>query len=428
MPDSPRVGAALAGARRDSRRPLLRDHRGGRAAVSNLELFFDLVFVFAITQLSHVLLERLTWFGAAQAAVLFFAVWWAWVYTTWATNWIDPDRALNRLVIGLVMLASLAMACAIPFAWGERGWVFVAAYLAVQIGRTAYTSFALGEWRAGTGTNMLRATLWFCVAAVPWILGALSEDILQRMAWWVAALAIEYLGPLTFFRFPGLGRSRPEEWEISGSHMAERCGLFIIIALGEGLVITGATYAAAPPAAGLDAAFVNAFIGSFAMWWVYFDVGAQRGADHIEHHDAPGLVARQAFTYWHIPIVAGIILLAVTDELALADPLDPAHGDFVLVVTAGLALFVWGNMAFKKITGSSGFYPLSHGFALHPPHLALAFAATATLAIIALWEWGSFHGGWVERMEARGWWLGRVLRRRIERRRAAREARTAKRA
>ena len=434
----PGIGAALAGAPEQSRRSLLRNHGGGHASVSNLELFFDLVYVFAITQLSHFLLERLTLMGAAQSVVLYFAVWWAWMYTTWATSWIDPDRAPNRFLIGAVMLASLIMACALPGAFGPDGWQFVSAYLVIQIGRTVYTSYALGEWKRGSGFNMLRVTLWFCVASIAWVAGLLTDQPLFRIAWWVAALAIEYAGPLAFFRFPGLGRSRDEDWNISGSHMAERCGLFIIIALGEGLIITGATYAGAEPARGLDAAFLNAFLASFAMWWIYFDVGARRGAWHIEHHDAPGLVARQAFTYWHIPIVAGIVVLAVVDELTLAHPLDPAHPDFVILVAGGMAMFVWGNMAFKRISSGNPWNPLSHGVGLGlavliavwglvtmPPKLALAVASTASLIVVALWEWGSFHGRWITRMEARGWWIGRTLRRRMDRRRARREAQAA---
>ena len=170
----PGIGAALAGAREQSRRSLLRNHGGGHASVSNLELFFDLVFVFAITQLSHYLLVHLDWTGALQAAVLFFAVWWAWMYTTWATNWIDPDRAQNRIAIGAVMLASLVMAAALPHAFGKGGGTFVASYLFVQIGRTAYTSYALGEWRRGGGFNMLRATLWFVAA---------KTDTPRRLEW-----------------------------------------------------------------------------------------------------------------------------------------------------------------------------------------------------------------------------------------------------
>lgn len=439
MADSPRsVGAGLAEVRGRARRSLLREHGGGHASVSNLELFFDLVFVFAITQLSHYLLVHLNWTGAFQSAVLFFAVWWAWMYTTWATNWIDPDRAPNRFLIGAVMLASLIMAAALPEAFGSGGGTFVAAYLFVQIGRTAYTSYAMGEWRKGSGFNLLRATLWFAVAALPWIAGALSAEPAERMAWWIVALAIEYAGPVAFFWVPWLGRSRLADWEISGTHMAERCALFIIIALGEGLIITGATYAAVEPATGVNAAFLNAFLGSFAMWWIYFDVGAARGAWHIGHHDTPGLIARQAFTYWHIPIVAGIVLFAVVDEMVLAHPFDHSAPSFVLLLSTALVLFVGGNMTFKRISSGNPWYPLSHGVGLgltiaiaawgfieSPPRLALAAVSTAALVTVALWEWGSFHGGWIDRMEARGWWLGGILRRRADRRREREEAKAA---
>ena len=417
---------------------LREDGTQARDRVSAIELFFDLVFVFAVTQLSHYLLEHHNVAGALQTLLMFLAVWWAWIYTAWVTNWLDPDKGANRLALGAVMLASLALGAALPRAFAGGGPVFVAAYLAVQIGRSLYASYALGEWRGSGSTNLLRIAMWFGVSAAPWLAGLAFDDFGARAAWWAAALAIEYAGPFARFWVPGLGRSTAQEWLIAGNHLAERCALFIIIALGEGLLITGATFAAAPPQAGLAAAFVNAFAGSFAMWWIYFDLGARRGAAHIEHHATPGLVGRQAFTYWHIPIVAGVIVLAVADELVLAHPLEPAHADFVAVLAGGMGLFIWGNMTFKRITSPAGFYPLSHGVGLgltillatwglaaHPSRLALALGSTAALATIALWEWGSFHGGWVERMEARGWRLGALLRRRIDRRRAAREARSA---
>jgi low temperature requirement protein LtrA len=431
-------GAALA-ARRGAPSPLARAYRDGRASVSNLELFFDLVYVFAVTQLSHTLLQDLTLAGTARTAIVYFAVWWAWIYTTWVTNWLDPDKGANRIALGIAMLLSLIMGCAIPTAFGDGGAAFVPSYLAVQIGRSFYASFALGEWRGSGSTNLLRIGLWFGLSALPWLAGLAFADPAARAACWVVALGIEYAGPFALFYVPGLGRSTAQEWLIAGNHMAERCALFIIIALGEGLLITGATYAVAPSAPGLTPALVNAFAASFAMWWIYFDLGAKRGAEHIEHHANPGLVARQAFTYWHIPIVAGIIVLAVADDLVLAHPLEAASNAFVRVLAGGLALFVWGNMSFKRISSGNPWYPLSHGVglglalaiaiwghALHPPRLTLAAAATFALATIALWEWGSFHGGWVERMEARGWRLGTVLRRRMDRRRAEREARAAR--
>ena len=432
------IGGAIAAAEAKARGSLLRNHNGGYAAVSNLELFFDLIFVFAVTQLSHFLLADLTLLGAFKTALLFSAVWWAWMFTTWATNWIDPDRAANRMMLGGVMLGSLIMSAAVPTAFGGGGMAFALSYVAIQIGRSIYVSRVMEREEADSGINLLRITIWFAATAPLWIGGAWQANPALRIGLWLLALAIEYSGPFASYPVPRLGRSLPSDWIISGGHMAERCGLFIIIALGEGLVITGASYAVAASQPGLDFALLNAFLGSFAMWWLYFDIGARRGARHIEQHAVPGLIARQAFTYWHIPIVAGIIVLAVADELVMAHPFEPAHLQFVLVVFAGTVLFVAGLAGFKRISSDKPWYPASHvyglgiataialiGLVFHPPTLILFTATTALFVLVAVWEWGSFHGGWLEPMEQRGWWLGKMLRARVEKRRAERLAKEA---
>lgn len=415
---------------------MLRGHGGGHAAVTNLELFFDLVFVFAVTQLSHHLMADLTLLGALRTAVLFGAVWWAWMWTTWATNWIDPDRAEVRLLLGALMLLSLAMAAAIPHGFGSGALLFAASYSAMQIGRCLFVAWAQNREEAGSGLNMIRATVWFGAAAPFWIGGALAGQPEWQLALWLIALGIEYTCPLVMFRVPGLGRSHPSDWNISGTHMAERCGLFIIIALGEGLVLTGATYSAAAPQSWLDAALIMAFVSSFAMWWLYFDMGARRGAQHIQNHNLPGLVGRQAFTYWHIPIVAGIVVLAVADEMVLAHPREPLHADMLAVMIFGTALFIGGLAGFKRISSGAPWFPASHAYGIyallplalwgwlaHPAGLVFFTAIVALFLAIAVWEWGSFNGGWLERMERRNWWLGRAMRRELERRRTKRLAR-----
>lgn len=405
-------------------RLLRRPAEHGHTPVGYMELFFDLVYVFAITQLSHHLLEHLSWQGALQTAILFLAVWWAWIYTTWATNWVDPDRAENRLMIGAVMIGSLVMSSTIPYAFGKNGLPFAIAYVAVQIGRSLYVAGAMDEWRPGGIKSLTRIAVWFTAAGPLWIAGALIADPETRILLWAAALVIEYIAPILYYPVPGLGRSRSEDWAIAGGHMAERCALFIIIALGEGVLITGATFGKLPMNTATIAAFLTAFLGSFAMWWVYFDIGAKRGAAHIEHHKNPGLVGRNAFTYWHAPIVAGIIMMAVADELTLAHPLEPVHGDFLLVTAGGMTLFLIGTGIFKRISNQNNWFPLSHriglslvallalwGWLAHPPTLAFYAGSTVTFAVVAFWEWISFHGGWLERIERRNRRFAGMLRR-----------------
>lgn len=390
---------------------LLRNHGGGPTPVSYLELFFDLVYVFAITQVSHLILEHISWLGLVEATVAFAAVWWAWMYTTWAANWLDPERVPVRIMLLLVMLASMLMAVALPHAFEDGAWLFAFAYVAIQVGRTLFTAWVLNRAEGESGLNMLRVAIWFMTSAVLWIGGALFADGAGRLGWWLAALAIEIVAPSLLFYVPVLGRSSVREWTISGHHMAERAALFIIIALGEGIVVTGATFAGEPMTRDNTAAFLIAFAGSVMMWWVYFDVGAKRGAEMIAHHAEPGRVARNAYTYLHMPIVAGIIAGAVSDELLLAHPSGHAEKPLVAFLCGGLAIYLFGLGLFKRVTNPRGRFPLSHlaGLCLLVPLAlwgwlaevgALVFSASsvAILVVVAVWEWGSFHGGWQERV------------------------------
>jgi len=372
-----------------------RDHR---AHVTNVELFFDLVFVFAVTQLSHSLLENLTLAGALQTAFLLLAVWWVWMYTCWFTNWIDPDKAAVRMVMFALMLAGLALSASIPDAFNHQGLVFACAYASMQVVRTAFLLRALRGHDQANFHNMRRILIWLVVSAVLWIAGGLAADGL-RPPLWIAALGLEYLGPLAYFYVPGLGRSSTSDWKVDGAHMAERCSLFVIIALGESILVTGATAAKLPATAGNTAAFLAAFIGSVAMWWIYFNIGAERGSRTFAGSDDPGRMARNVYTYFHIPIVAGIVVCAVADELTIALPgghLAPAS---IVTLLGGPALYIAGNVFFKR--ASARYYPLSHLvglglLALLAPvatwmtPLALGAATTVVLVIIAVWETRSF--------------------------------------
>lgn len=374
---------------------LVRDrNRAGAGRVAFVELFYDLVFVFAITQLSHLLLHHYTLIGAVEMALLLLAVWWVWIFTTWALNWLDPEALSVRVMLYASMLLGLFMSMSIPEAFGERGLSFALAFAGMQVGRSLFTVWVLRRGAPQNARNFQRISAWLAASGVVWIVGGLAHPEM-RLPIWLLALAIEYLGPVFAFRTPGLGRSETSEWNVIGGHIAERCGLFVIICLGETLLVSGATFAEADWTRTNLAAFLTDFVSSVAMWWIYFNIGHERAAHLIEHHADPGRVARLAFTYAHIPIVAGIVLSAVASELIIAEPLHHATGGVAAAIVGGPALFLLGNAWFKKVTGRN--IPLSHlvglgllaGLAALSPVLTLlaqGVLAAGVLVVVATWE------------------------------------------
>jgi low temperature requirement protein LtrA len=189
--------------------------------VTYIELFFDLVFVFAITQLSHRLIDHLTFVGALETLVLFLAIWWVWIYTSWVTNWLDPDRGNVRLMLIAMMIGGLVLSSAIPEAFGKTGLMFALAYVAMQLFRTLYMVWASAAPHEARRRNFMRISFWILLSVPFWLAGAFAEPF-ARLGFWAVALAIEYAGPFAFFRTPGLGSSTVDDWDISGAHMAER--------------------------------------------------------------------------------------------------------------------------------------------------------------------------------------------------------------
>ena len=381
---------------------LLRNRAAANAGrVSFLELFYDLVFVFAITQLSHLLLHHYTPMGAVETALLMLAVWWVWIYTTWALNWLDPRAMPVRLMLYLSMLLGLFMSMSIPEAFGARGLTFALAYAAMQVGRTLFVVWCLaGDVRARY-ESFQRIAVWLGVSGLFWVFGGLAEGE-ARLALWGLALGIEYVGPWAYYWVPRLGRSATADWDVLGEHIAERCGLFVIICLGETLLISGATFAEAEWTRIGVAAFVVNFLGTVAMWWLYFHIGQERAMRAIEHSSDPGRMARIAFTYAHIPIIAGIVVSAVAAELVIAHPEDRAGVGATASVLGGPALFLLGNIWFKKLTYR--WMPLSHlvglgltaaAFLAHPwlSLLELSALSIAILIVVAVWERVSLGGG-----------------------------------
>lgn len=389
---------AIRGARHNY---LRQTAEGEHARVDYVELFFDLVFVFAVTQLSHGLIAHLDLKGALHTGFLLLAVWWVWMYTTWVTNWLDPARLPVRFLLLAMMGAGLLLSASIPDAFDARALPFAVAYVSMQVGRSLFmlwASLGHGQVRA---ENFTRITIWLATAGVLWVAGALAGPELRAVLW-IAALAIEYAGPWAYFYVPGLGASALSSWDVDTHHLSERCGLFIIIALGESVLVTGATFADLEWTAPVVLAFAAAFTGTLAMWWIYFAIGQEFAAGRFAQAQDVGRLARLAYTYFHIPIVAGIILSAAGDELVLAHPEGHTELSTTLCVAGGAFVYLFGNTLFKM--AFFGRPPFSHlgGMVLlaalmllvgplHLSPLALGIATAAILIAVATWEYFSLQ-------------------------------------
>src|SRR6201999_696773 len=207
--------------------------------VTYAELLFDLVFVFAVTQVSHTLLAHFTPLGAVETTLLLLSVWWVWVYTSWVTNWLNPELTPVRVLLFLLMLGGLVLSTSIPKAFESRGLWFAVAYAAMQVGKTVFLWVSTPRSRTLARMNAIRITAWLSASAIFWIAGGFAQGN-ARLLLWAVALAIEYLSPAVRFWIPKYGASQVEDWVVEGGHIAERCAGFIIIALGESIVVIGA--------------------------------------------------------------------------------------------------------------------------------------------------------------------------------------------
>jgi low temperature requirement protein LtrA len=340
---------------------LVRGRAAGRRRVTNVELFFDLVYVFAVTQLSHFLIGHQTVAGALEAALLLAMVWLLWAYTTWVTNWFDPEKIPVRLLLLALMLVSLAMSAGLPGAFTSTGLLVGLAYAVMQIGRSAFAVVALwGQGRGGEfaalARNYQRILTWCCVSGALAVAGGLAPGVLPRALLWLAAVAVDLLGGAVGFYTPGLGRASTQDWDIEGGHFAERCQAFILIALGESIVVIGATLAdliagplSRPGAQHVPAvlAFLVAFVGSAALWWMYFDRSADEGARMIAASADPGRLGRSAYHFIHPIMVAGIIVTAAADKIVLTTPGAVGVASTAWLILGGSVLYVAGHLAFK---------------------------------------------------------------------------------
>jgi len=371
----------------------LRARDGDTQETTTVELFFDLVYVLAITQLSHLLISHLSWTSVWHMAFLLLVVWWAWIYTTWMVNWLDPESTPVRLLILGVGLASLLMAAALPEAFSSHAVLFVCAYVGLQAGRNAGGMLLLRRDHP-LGETFTRLLVWSLVAGVLWFAGALVANG-ERLVLWGPALAIELAAPLLWYWVPGLGRIEVGQ-PIEGSHFAERCQGFIIIALGESIVVTGATAASAGLTPAVVGALAVAFVQTSALWWLYFGEAAVHSKRHMRGSENAVDLARDAYTYLHLPIVAGIILSAVGADYLIAHPGRTLDAARAAVTLAGPILYLLGELLFrirmihrgsrKRYVAIAALAALGV-VATRVPAIVLALLITLLLTLLGLWEY-----------------------------------------
>jgi low temperature requirement protein LtrA len=330
--------------------------------VTPLELFFDLVFVLALTQCTALMAAEPTWAGLAKGVLVLGVLWWSWVGYAWLTSVIDPEEGAVRLVIFAAMAAMLVAALCVPRAFGDAGLIFAIAYAFVRIAHIGL--FVLGSTqdehlrRSVIGLGMSTAV------GIGLLAGASFADGLLQGGLWALALVLDMAGP-AFFGVEG--------WRLSAHHFAERHGLILIIALGESIVAIGVGVEGAIDLGVVTAAVVGTAIAA-ALWWLYFDVVALVAGRRLASAE-PGreqnAIARDSYSFLHFPMVAGIVLVALGMKKTLGHVEDPLKLVPAAALFGGTALYLLAHVAFR--------YRQIH--TLNIRRLALAVLLVALIAI-----------------------------------------------
>jgi low temperature requirement protein LtrA len=347
----------------------------GAERVSTLELFFDLVFVFTITQLTAVLSDDPTARGLLRVVLMLGVIYYMYGGYAWLTNAVAPDRAARRLLLLGGMAGFLVLALAVPRAFSEGDVAFGVAYLAI-------VSIHAGLFTRAGLTNTIRAVIRltpFNLVSALLVLAAVVVEGTAAYLLWAAAFALEWFTP----RAAGTGGYR-----IAPAHFVERHGLVVIVALGESIVAIGIGAADLPVDLALASVAVLGLLLAACLWWAYFggdDTRAERALAAVPD-DRRGWVAICAFGYWHLLMLLGIIVLAagLKDVIGHAfDPLDLAHA---LMLGGGTALFLAGDVLFRRTLaiGPGGLRAAAAALALATVPLGLTVAALAQLAALLL--------------------------------------------
>jgi low temperature requirement protein LtrA len=340
--------------------------------VTPLELFFDLVFVFAITQVTGFVSADPTWTRLIEGLAILAVLWWAWVSYAWLGNTAGSDEGAVRVVLLSAMAAVLICSLAVPHAFGRDGLVFGVAYLMVRVLHlAAYTVVSRSDPQL-RGVVARLATTMLPAAGLLVVAGAL--DGTAQALCWVGALAVDY---------GGLVARGVEGWRVVAGHFAERHGLIIIIALGESIVAVGVGAEGLELDAGIIAGALLGIAVAGALWWAYFDVVAIVAERRLRRAppDERVRIARDSYTYLHLPMVAGIVLSAVGVKKTLAHVGDELHDVPALALCGGIALYLLALSALKRRNIGSFNVPRLVAAAVL---IALVPVATAVPALLAL--------------------------------------------
>jgi low temperature requirement protein LtrA len=350
--------------------------RGDEHQVTPLELFFDLVFVFAITQVTSLLADDPTWGGVGRGMLVLAALWWAWTAYAWLTSAMDVDEGGVRLAMLAAIGAMLFVALAVPGAFGDDAVLFGVAYFLVRLLHLVLSAIVARDDSNRRGALLRFAPTAMLGASLLVLAGFLEGD--ERIAVWVVALAVDYLGPAVI----GVGRG----WAVAPEHFAERHGLIILIALGESIIALGVG-AGFDLDAGVIAAAALGIVVVSALWWLYFDVAAIIARTRLIQ--ARGLelhrLALHAYSYLHLAMVTGVVLFALGLKTTLADAGETLGGVPAVALCAGTALYLFGHIAFLYRATGYVFRRRTVGAVvlLGITPLALVIPALAALALVS---------------------------------------------
>ena len=333
------------------------------------------MFVFALTQVTARLADDLSWGGLLRGLLVLSAIWWAWAAYAWLTNEVDGRRRGVRLAICGAMIAMLLASLAVPGAFEDDALLFALSYLGVRVMHIAL--FAAGS-EHGDVRGAVRALAPTALFAPALLILASGLDGTAQVACWIVALLLDYLGAA----LRGI-----ERWRLSPGHFAERHGLIVIIALGESIVAIGVGAEGIDLGTGELLAAALGVIVSAALWWVYFDA-ALEGVEERLHAltgRARNTTARDAFSFLHLPLVAGIVLLALGVKKTLEHVDDPLKAVAAVALCAGVALYLAADVAFRRrcLGRAEPGRLVAAAACLAVIPLALELPALAALAIVA---------------------------------------------